>query len=95
VDYIRTECAELAIHLQEYGYLIADLLWVIAPGGVAVYLLHRLSSGFMYSLISESHAVRVMFGTLGFLPNALVLASKILNYSDAPCRPTDGGGTRD
>lgn len=64
MDYIRSESGELAEHLGEYGYLVGDILWVIALGVLAVYLLHKLASGFLYSLVSNSRAVRVMFGAL-------------------------------
>ncbi len=64
MDYIRSESGELAEHLGEYSYLVGDILWVIALGVLAVFLLHKLASGFLYSLVSNNRAVRVMFGTL-------------------------------
>ena len=74
MDYIRSESGDLAEHLEEYSYLVADVLWVIALGAVAVYLLHRLASGFLYSVVSNSRAIRVMFGAL----YVLVLVAAIL-----------------
>ena len=74
IDYIRSESGDLAEHLEEYSYLVADVLWVIALGAVAVYLLHRLASGFLYSVVSNSRAIRVMFGAL----YVLVLVAAIL-----------------
>ena len=53
---------------------MADVLWVIALGAVSVYLLHRLASGFLYSVVSNSRAIRVMFGAL----YVLVLVAAIL-----------------
>lgn len=64
MEYLRNESGELAAHFSEYGYLIGDVLWVIVLGVLAVFLLHRIASRFLYSLISNSRAVRVMFGTL-------------------------------
>ena len=64
LEYFRNESGELAEHLGEYGYLIGDVLWVIALGVFAVFLLHKLASGFLYSMVSNNRAVRVMFGTL-------------------------------
>ncbi len=74
MDYIRSESGDLAEHLEEYSYLVADVLWVIALGALAVYLLHRLASGFLYSVVSNSRAIRVMFGAL----YVLVLVAAIL-----------------
>jgi small conductance mechanosensitive channel len=74
IDIIRSESGELASHLEQYGYLVADILWVIVLGAVAVYLLHRLASGFLYSLVSNSRAVRVMFGAL----YVLILVAAVL-----------------
>lgn len=71
-EYIRSQSGLLAEHLGEYGYLLGDIVWVIALGVLAVFLLHRLASGFLYSLLSNSRAVRVLFGTLYVL--VLVIA---------------------
>ena len=75
MEYISSESGQLAEHLGEYSYLVGDILWVIALGALAVYVLHRLASGFLYSLVSNSRAVRVGFGTL----YVLVLVAAILS----------------
>lgn len=64
MEFMRSESGLLAEQLGEYGYLVGDILWVIALGALTVYLLHRLASGFLYSLVSNSRVVRVIFGTL-------------------------------
>ena len=74
MDYILSESGAFADHLEDYSYLVADVLWMIALGAFAVYLLHKLASGFLYSVVSKSRAVRVMFGTL----YVLVLVAAIL-----------------
>lgn len=168
LDFLKDHSTEIAGQVSQYSYLIADSLYLIVLGMIAVFLLHKLASRFLYRFVNNSRLIRVIFGalyvlvlvitillalrkiglqvdtvaaiaflvvmvgavvvyfllpffprlpfmpghmietggvmgtvdavstfhttvrkfdgTMAFLPNALVLASRILNYSDTPTR---------
>lgn len=64
VEYLKDHSEEIIAHVGDYGGLIGDALFLLALGMVAVFLLHRLASGYIYGLVKNSRLVRVAFGTL-------------------------------
>ena len=64
MDYIKGHSSEIVDHVSDYGYLIADSLYLIALGMLVVFLLHKLASKFLYPLVNNNRLLRVAFGAL-------------------------------
>lgn len=58
------EAAEVVDQVSAYGSLITNSLYLIIIGMVVVFLLHKLTSKFLYPYIKNRRLVRVVFGTL-------------------------------
>lgn len=64
LEYIREHSGEIARQIGDYGYIVADSLYAIVFGMLAVFLLHKLASKFLYPLLPNARLPRVVFGTL-------------------------------
>jgi small conductance mechanosensitive channel len=62
--YFQAHSEEILAKLSEYGYLISDALFFILVGMLAVYLLHKLASRFLYPYFDNKRMLMVTFGTL-------------------------------
>ena len=58
------EAVEVVDQVSTYGTLITNSLFLIVIGMVAVVLLHKLTSKFLYPHIKKTRLTRVVFGTL-------------------------------
>ena len=58
------ETVEVVDQLSAYGSLITNSLIVFLIGMIAVFLLHKLTSKFLYPHIKKTRLLRVVFGTL-------------------------------
>ena len=58
------EAAGVLDQVSAYGSLITNSLFLIIIGMVAVFLLHKLTSKFLYPHIKKTRLMRVVFGTL-------------------------------
>jgi len=64
VDFVKVHSDEIAQHINEYSYLVADALYVIVLGMLAVFVLHKLVAKFLFRFMSNARLVLVVFGTL-------------------------------
>lgn len=58
------EAAEVVEQVSAYGSLITNSLYLIIGGMITVFLLHKLTSKFLYPYIKRPRLMRVVFGTL-------------------------------
>jgi small conductance mechanosensitive channel len=58
------ETVEIVNQVSEYGHLIMGSLYLIIGGMIAVYILHKLASKFIYPHIANARLIRVVLGTL-------------------------------
>ncbi len=58
------EATEVVEQVSAYGSLITNSLYLIVGGMIAVFLLHKLTSKFLYPYIKKPRLMRVVFGTL-------------------------------
>lgn len=58
------EAAEVVDQVSAYGSLITNSLYLIIVGMIAVFILHKLTSKFLYPHIKKPRLMRVVFGTL-------------------------------
>jgi len=58
------EAAEVVDQVSAYGSLITNSLYLIIIGMIVVFLLHKLTSKFLYPHIKKPRLMRVVFGTL-------------------------------
>ena len=65
--YLEDHSDEILEHVNEYGYLVGDALGFILVGILAVLVLHKLASMFIYRYIQNQRLLRVIFGTLYIL----------------------------
>jgi len=71
------EAADVVDQVSAYGSLITNSLYLIIIGMAAVFLLHKLTSKFLYPHIKKPRLMRVVFGTL----YVLILVVTMLMYS--------------
>lgn len=64
VEYLRTNSDEIVGQVSQYSYLIADSLYFIVIGMLAVFLVHKLASKFLYPYFDNKRFLMVTFGTL-------------------------------
>ncbi len=64
IEFIQDHSDRLTGELSEYSYLISDALISILIGLVAVFILHKLASRFIYPFVRNPRLMRVIFGTL-------------------------------
>jgi len=65
---------EVVNQLSEYGGLISRSLYFILFGMLVIYILHRLTSKYLYPHMKEKRVIKVLFGTL----YALILVVSVL-----------------
>ena len=58
------EAVEVVDQVSAYGSLITNSLYLIIIGMIVVFLLHKLTSKFLYPHIKKPRLMRVIFGTL-------------------------------
>jgi small conductance mechanosensitive channel len=58
------EAAEVVDQVSAYASLITNSLYLIIIGMIAIFLLHKLTSKFLYPYIKKPRLIRVVFGTL-------------------------------
>jgi small conductance mechanosensitive channel len=61
---VLQEAAEVVDQVSAYGSLITKSLYLIIVGMIAVFLLHKITSKFLYPHIKKPRLMRVVFGTL-------------------------------
>lgn len=64
LKFIREHSDEVAQQIGEYGYIVVDSLYLIVLGMLAVFLLHKLASRFLYPYLPNARLPRVIFGAL-------------------------------
>ena len=64
IEFIRENSDVIAEQLSRYGYIVMDSLYFIVLGMVAVFILHKLASRFLYPYLPNARMARVIFGTL-------------------------------
>jgi small conductance mechanosensitive channel len=64
VAEVLQEASEIVEQVSAYGSLITNSLYLIVGGMLAVFLLHKLTSKFLYPYIKKPRLMRVVFGTL-------------------------------
>ncbi len=58
------EASEIVDQVSNYSSLITDSLYVIIGGMLAVFLLYRLTSKFLFPYVKHRRLIRVIFGTI-------------------------------
>ena len=56
--------ANIFEEVSDYGWLIADSLYLIIAGMVIIFVLHKLASSLLYPRLRNGRLVKVIFGTL-------------------------------
>ena len=64
IEFLRQNSDVIADEISQYGYIVVDSLYFIVLGMLAVFLLHKLASRFLYPYLQNTRLVRVVFGTL-------------------------------
>lgn len=64
VQYIRDNSEVIADQVSTYGYIVVDSLYFIVLGMLAVFLLHKIASKFLYPYLPNARLPRVAFGAL-------------------------------
>jgi small conductance mechanosensitive channel len=67
------ETVEIAEQVREYGSLISSSLYLILGGMLAIFLLHKLASKFLYPHLKNRRLIKVVFGTLYVLILVIVV----------------------
>jgi small conductance mechanosensitive channel len=74
------EASEIVDQVSNYSALITDSLYVIIGGMIAVFLLYKLTSKFLFPYVKNRRLLRVVFGTIYVLilvVTMLVVLNKI------------------
>lgn len=58
------EASHIVDQVSNYSALIADSLYVIIGGMIAVFLLYKLTSKFLFPYVKNRRLIRVVFGTI-------------------------------
>jgi small conductance mechanosensitive channel len=64
VEFIRENSDVIADQVSQYGDIIIHSLYFIFLGMLAVFVLHKLASRFLYPYLPNARLARVVFGTL-------------------------------
>ena len=64
VATVIQEAAEIVDQVSNYSSLITDSLYVIIGGMVAVFVLYKLTSKFLFPYVKNRRLIRVVFGTI-------------------------------
>lgn len=64
VAFIRENSEVISDALGRYGYIVIDSLYFIVLGMLAVFLLHKLASKFLFAYLPNARLLRVIFGAL-------------------------------
>jgi small conductance mechanosensitive channel len=67
IGFLQTYSDQIAASAREYGYLVADSLSFILVGMLAVFVIHKLASRFLYPHVDNKRFWLVTFGTLYLL----------------------------
>ena len=67
VQFIRENSEVIADQVSTYGYLVVDSLYFIVLGMLAVFLLHKIASKFLYPYLPNVRLLRVVFGAMYLL----------------------------
>ena len=58
------ETVKIFDQVSEYGSLITDSLYFIIVGILAIFILHKIASKFLYPYLNSTRLIKVAFGTL-------------------------------
>jgi len=61
---ITQETVEIVDQVSEYGNLIMGSLYLIIGGMIAIFILHKIASKFIYPYVKNGRLIKVILGTL-------------------------------
>jgi len=64
VSEVIQDSVEIVEQVSEYGFLITNSLYLIIGGMLAVYILHKLASRFLYPFLKNTGFIKIVFGTM-------------------------------
>ncbi|MCB1675062.1 MAG: mechanosensitive ion channel [Pseudomonadales bacterium] len=64
LKFIVSHTDEIAQQVGDYGYIVADSLYLIVLGMLTVFVIHTLASKFLYPYLPNARLPRVIFGAL-------------------------------
>jgi small conductance mechanosensitive channel len=64
VTSVIQEASEIVDQVSVYGSLITNSLYLIIGGMIAVFILHKLTSKFLYPYLKNTRLLKVIFGAL-------------------------------
>lgn len=67
VQFVRENSEVIADQVSTYGYIVVDSLYFIVVGMLAVFLLHKIASKFLYPYLPNVRLQRVIFGAMYLL----------------------------
>ena len=87
--FIKSHSDDIAQQVGEYGYIVGDSLYLIVLGMLAVYLLHTLSSKFLYPYLPNARLPRVIFGAMYVLVLVVtvLIALRKIGFDTGPIGP--------
>ena len=64
VSEVIQDSVDIVEQVSEYGFLITNSLYLIVGGMLAVFILHKLTSRYLYPRLNNTSLIKVIFGTL-------------------------------
>ncbi len=64
VTSVIQEASEIVDQVSVYGSLITNSLYLIVGGMIAVFILHKLTSKFLYPYLKNTRLIKVIFGAM-------------------------------